>query len=84
LNIIFIIIVTFTMSHGYYLIMFDYITNKVISKSYNNPLQFRLWCPELPRKEGDDMLVGWIRYVFITTARFLRFSICDVICRQTR
>jgi hypothetical protein len=26
-------------------------------------LQFRLWCPELPRKEGNDMLDGYIMHL---------------------
>jgi hypothetical protein len=26
-------------------------------------LQFSLWCPEFPRKEGEDMLYGYIMHL---------------------
>lgn len=54
------------MRHRYYLITFNYITNKVISKSYN---KCRLWCPEIPQKDGDDMYIMKGRKVVLIAVR---------------
>jgi len=41
--------------------MFHHITNRIISKSYNKCLQFRLCCPEIPQKKKvDDILDRYI------------------------
>jgi hypothetical protein len=45
-------------------------------------MQFSLWCPEFPRKEGEDILDGYIMYAFTTTSKFLLFLFV-LKCQQT-